>query len=112
MIRQLQIMAALLLLAGGLWAQQMTRRVPARMDPIVRVQPDGDSLTVLLRGDEHSHILMTVDGWEIGENSKGYLCYKKKRACGTKIVSCKKAHSAERRTCPENRWLVAFGVRW
>ncbi len=112
MIRRLQIMLAVLMLTGGLWAQQTPRRVPARMDPIVRVQPNGDSLTVLLRGDEHGHIMMTVDGWEIGENSKGYLCYKKQRACGTKIVSCKKAHPAGQRTRAENKWLNAFGVRW
>lgn len=48
---------------------------PAFPDPIIIVQPDGTSLTVLLKGDEFFAYKTTVDGYLITQNSKGFFEY-------------------------------------
>lgn len=93
----------------ALYAQP--QRVPARRDPIVRVQPNGDSLTVLLRGDEWRHWMMTADGWHIRENKKGVLCYMRSLGGVEQEVSNRHAHDADKRSCCEKRWLKKHGVQ-
>ena len=91
-------------------AQLPSARIPARRDPIPRIQPNGDTLIVLLRGDERSHRTLTLDGWQIKENDKGYLCYAIQKKDGSLIASKRVAHNEGQRTCGESRWLKNNGI--
>lgn len=42
-----------------------TKAIPADPTPKKVIQPDGTSLTVLMRGDEHRHLLFTEDGYPL-----------------------------------------------
>lgn len=97
---------------------QKPARVPAYPGQIARVQPDGDTLLVFVRGDEHKHFMMTIDGWQVRENAKEQICYCKRRVVkkdGKKeiipVLTRKKAHNAEKRTKCEKRWLERYGIR-
>lgn len=98
------------LLAYNLHAQQ-PMRVPAYQGLIERVQPNGDTLRTYLRGDERSHYMMTEDGWQIGEDGKGWLRYMKQNRKGELVTGCRKAHNAEDRSRCEQRWLRKRGVK-
>jgi hypothetical protein len=90
--------------------QQPPQRVPAIRTPIKHVQPDGDTLIVLLRGDERYHWMMTEDGYLIRENGNGVICYLQKDKRETAIVSKRQAHNADKRKCCERRWLKRKGI--
>ena len=84
---------------------------PAYRGEIERVQPNGDTLKTYLRGDERSHYAMTVDGWQIKENAKGYLCYAMQKKDGSIVASRKVAHNeADRKKC-EKKWLERKGIK-
>ena len=93
-----------------IWAQSVPSRVPARRDPIVRTMPDGDTITILLRGDERSHRTMTLDGWQIRENNEGYFVYVKQKKGGDLVNTNKRAHNVGTRSCCEKRWLNRNGI--
>lgn len=86
------------------------QRVPAIRTPIKHVQPDGDTLIVLLRGDERYHWMMTEDGYLIRENGNGVICYLQKGKRETAVVSKRQAHNADKRKCCEKRWLKKKGI--
>ena len=94
---------------GFIWAQEPAR-VPAYRGVIERVQPDGDTLHIYLRGDERYHYSMTLDGWQIIENEQGTLCYALLQKDGMVIASKKQAHDADKRKCCETRWLKRKGI--
>ena len=96
--------------ALGLQAQQ-PQRVPAYRGVIERVQPDGYKLQTFLRGDERRHYMMTVDGWQIKENNKGFLCYAQQKKDGSIVASKKVAHNAEDRKKCETKWLNKNGIK-
>ena len=101
-----------LLTLGSTAAQaQQPQRVPAYREVITRVQPNGDTLHIYLRGDEWNHFAMTVDGWEIRENNKGKLCYLRLKKNGDKVMTCRQAHDADRRSRCESKWLNRHGVK-
>ena len=99
----------LLFACAGAWAQA-PQRVPAYRGLIARVQPNGDTLHIYLRGDEHSHFAMTEDGWQIIENKRGWLKYAKLNRKGMAVISCRKAHDAAKRTKRENKWINKYGI--
>lgn len=102
----------------GVSAQGRPAHVPAYPGVIARTQPDGDTLHVFLRGDEHWHFTMTVDGWQVAENKKGKLCYckyklRKVEGGGRKpvaVVTNRTAHDAAKRSKCEQRWLEKNGI--
>ena len=49
--------------------------MPAYPDPITFTQPDGETLTVLIKGDERIHWHETMDGYTLLFNKAGYLSY-------------------------------------
>ena len=117
MKKYLFILLSLVVLSITVQAQKPAH-VPAYPGQIARVQPDGDTIHVFLRGDEHMHFMMTLDGWQIRENDKGKICYCKPRMVkknGEKqivpVVSKKQAHDAEKRTKCEKRWLERHGIQ-
>ena len=113
----LLILVAIVVATLSMQAQQPAR-VPARPGVIERVQPNGDTLHVFLRGDEHFHFTMTTDGWQVKENKKGKLCYAKFKTIkenGEKkqiaVASCRTAHDAAKRSKCEQRWLNKHGIQ-
>ena len=117
MKKLLFILLALVATTFGMQAQHPAR-VPAYPGVIERIQPNGDTLHVFLRGDEHFHFMMTVDGWEVKENNKGKICYcqlKTRKVNGEKkqvsVPVRRVAHDAAKRSKCEQRWLDKHGVR-
>ena len=95
---KLIIITVLFLIATGAMAQERPSRVQAKRDPIEIVQPDSTFLTIYLRGDERYHVRMTIDGYVIKQNKKGYYCYAKVNCKGQIVPSCRVARNPENRT--------------
>lgn len=96
----------------ALWVGSMTllqaqgpKRVPAVPYPLEVIQPNGDTLTIRLIGDEHYHFRTTLDGWLIKQNRRGYYCYAYYNKKGETVASRRKAHNAEKRTKREIKYL-------
>lgn len=104
------IIAAMTIFAMGMQAQAPAR-VPAYRGLIERVQPNGDTLRTYLRGDERKHWMMTEDGWQILETNRGWYKYAKMNRKGQAVVSCRKAHNADKRSKCEIKWLDKHGVK-
>ena len=88
---------------------KLPQRVPAFRGVIERIQPNGDTLHIYLRGDERYHYSMTVDGWQVMENKKGVICYAKMKK-GEAVASCKRAKDKEKRSRCEQKWLMKKGI--
>ena len=84
---------------------QRPHKVPASPHPISVTQPNGDSLTIRLIGDERMHYSLTEDGYLIDQNKKGYYCYAKYRSNGDIKVTHRKAHNADARSKCESRYI-------
>ena len=95
---KLIIITVLFFIATGAMAQERPSRVQAKRDPIEIVQPDSTFLTIYLRGDERYHVRMTIDGYVIKQNKKGYYCYAKVNSKGQIVPSCRVARNPENRT--------------
>ena len=54
---------------------QSPSRVPATPYPIKVAQPNGDTITIRLFGDERQHYFTSTDGYVIVKNAEGYFCY-------------------------------------
>lgn len=98
------------LLATGCAYAQPRRGVPATPRPVVCIQPDGDTLTVRLHGDENGHWATTDDGYRIVRNGKGVFCYAVRDRNGTVIASRKQAHDAAKRTRCEQKYIQRRNV--
>ncbi len=84
------------------------QRVPANPSPAVVHQPNKDSLSIRLIGDEWHHYNTTLDGYLIVQNQRGYWCYGSIK--NPQKPSLRKAHNKGQRTCCEQRWLEKNGV--
>ncbi|MBQ7448758.1 MAG: hypothetical protein IJS73_03010 [Paludibacteraceae bacterium] len=81
------------------------RNVPARKTPIPVVQPNGDTLIILKRGDEWHHFTMTVDGYLIGQQDNGYYYYLTYTPKGELVAGKYKAKNADKRSKREKKYL-------
>ncbi|MDR2928042.1 MAG: M6 family metalloprotease domain-containing protein [Cytophagaceae bacterium] len=79
--------------------------VPAYPYPIVFTQPDGDTLTLVMKGDEHLKFAATIDGYTLMYNTAGYFCYARLNAGGDMEPSEFVARSQSRRTAEEKNFL-------
>jgi len=104
-MKKIFIILALCATSMGAWA------VPAYRGLIERVQPNGDTLRTYLRGDERGHFAMTEDGWQILEDRKGWLKYAKLNRKGETVISCRKAHNADKRKKCEIKWINKYGIK-
>lgn len=84
---------------SSIWA------VPADRRPHEYVQPNGDTITVILHGDERHHWTTTLDGVLIKQNRKQYYCYAKRGSDWGIKVTCRKAHNADQRTKQEQKFV-------
>jgi immune inhibitor A len=89
----------------NLSAQNAPARVPAAPYPIDFVQPDGDTLTIRLVGDEWHHFTKTCDGFVVCENARGFYCYAKVNCKGEVVASRRVARNADKRTRCDERYL-------
>lgn len=107
------ILVALMSIGSGVvFGQQGPQRVQAIRTPIVRELPNGDSITILLRGDERKHWTMTTDGWGIIEQKNGYFYYQKEGKDGTLVATRRKAHDEAKRSKCEKKWLMKKGYKY
>ncbi|MBP5259247.1 MAG: hypothetical protein J6Z12_01245 [Paludibacteraceae bacterium] len=83
---------------------------PALPGPIVRTQPGGRQITVLLQGDENEHQTTTTDGWLLLEDGHGTLRYAVYRKGELKAGCLEARDTAERPRC-HNRWLTRHGIK-
>ena len=110
------ILPLLLVLTIAVYGQDQNRpprpsRVPAAPYPIEHVQPNGDTLTIRLVGDEHWHCTITTDCYVIAQNKRGYYCYAREIGDRQYEATRRRAHNQDARTKSEIRWLNRKGVR-
>ena len=82
--------------------------VPAIPTPQKVTQPNGEELTVRIKGDEFYHYMSTADGYTIVKNEQGYYTYGtliNDEVVASKIV----ARDADKRSASDNAWLAATG---
>lgn len=87
------------------FAQPRRQHVPAVPTPFDYVQPDGDTLSIRLRGDERHSYRTTLDGYLIRQNDKGYYCYARYDKHGNAKATRRKAHNAEKRSVCEQKYI-------
>ncbi len=97
-------LAAWFLIPNSAQAQQR-HNVPATPYPIEVVQPNGDTLTIRLHGDERRSWRTTEDGYLICKNKRGVYCYAKYTNDGTLKATCRTAHNKDQRKKCEARFL-------
>ena len=68
-IKSFILLAVLSISASFLYA------IPAIPYPVLFTQPDGNNVTVMIKGDERIHWHETMDGYTLLFNSSGYLSY-------------------------------------
>lgn len=77
--------------------------VPAKPVPFAHVQSDGSTVTLVMRGGEFNHSLMTMDGLTVAQGPNGDYCYSVDGA-----VSDVVAHDAGSRGIEETAFVVAY----
>ena len=76
---------------------------PAKPVPFIHQQSDGSTVTLVMRGGEFNHSLMTLDGMTVGRAMNGDYCY---MAGGS--LSDVRAHDQECRGIEEQAFVVAY----
>ena len=77
--------------------------VPAKPVPFTHVQSDGSTVTLMMRGGEFCHSLMTMDGLTVALSPNGNYCY----SVGG-VMSDVIAHDAGSRGIEETAFIVAY----
>ena len=76
---------------------------PAKPDPFTHTQSDGSTVTLLMRGGEFNHSLMTMDGLTVALDANGDYCY---TAGGS--MSNVLAHDEGARGIEEQAFIIAY----
>ena len=77
--------------------------VPAIPTPQKVTQPNGEELTVQIKGDEFFHYMTTADGYTIVKNDQGYFAYGtlvNDEVVASKII----ARDADKRSASDIAW--------
>ena len=77
--------------------------VPAKSVPFTHTQSDGTTLTLVMRGGEFNHSLMTMDGLTVALDANGDYCY---TAGGS--LSNMLAHDEGVRGIEEQAFIIAY----
>ena len=77
--------------------------VPAKPVPFTHVQSDGSTVTLVMRGGEFNHSLMTLDGLTVARSASGDYCY---TAGGS--LSDVVAHDKDNRSIEEQAFIIAY----
>ena len=81
------------------------KSVPANPNPIKVCQPNGDTISIRLKGDEHSHQVETEDGYTLVESGNKTLEYATQDAQGNLVSSHVMAKNKANRTDNERKTL-------
>ncbi len=103
-----KILSILVLLVAISYVQAQVRPprgVPATPYPIEVAQPNGDTITIRLFGDERGSYRTTMDGYVIVENRRGYYCYAKENRKGEIVATYRRVRKEEDRRKCELRYL-------
>lgn len=79
--------------------------VPADRKPVTITQPNGKTLTFMLKGDERLNWCETMDGYTLLRDKEGNLCYACIDENGDMTSSCILACNAEERDVRELLFL-------
>ena len=82
-----------------------TFAVPAYPYPVTVTQPNGEELTLIMKGDEYIHWAVTLDGYTLLVNADRYFCYAELNASGDLDVSSHVATEISNRSPEVNAWL-------
>ena len=97
MKRFLLTLAAMVALCAAVMA------APAKPVPFTHVQSDGSTVTLVMRGGEFVHSLMTMDGLTVDRAANGDYCY---MAGGS--LSNVVAHDQDSRGIEEQAFILAY----
>jgi M6 family metalloprotease-like protein len=89
------------LVAWMCWTMMMA--APAKPVPFVHVQSDGSMVTLVMKGGEFNHSLMTLDGLTVDQDPDGDYCY-----TANGVLSNVKAHDVENRGIEEQAFIIAY----
>lgn len=81
---------------------------PAYPDPIEFTQPDGSSITLKLKGDEHLHWAETIDGYTLLFNSHGFYEYATVNEYGDLVCSGRIARNESVRSKADSYFLMGI----
>ena len=81
------------------------KSVPANPNPIKVCQPNGDTISIRLKGDEHNHQVVTEDGYTLVESGNKTLEYATQDAQGNLVSSHVMAKNKANRTDNERKTL-------
>jgi len=93
----------ILLAALAMMCWEAAIAAPAKPEPFTHLQSDGSTVTLVMRGGEFVHSLMTMDGLTVARNSRGEYCY---TADG--VLSDMVAHDKGSRGIEEQAFIVAY----
>ena len=79
--------------------------VPAKPTPITVTQPDGSTLSIIIRGDEKFHYRTTIDGYLIQKANDELYYYVKTNGDNELTISNIRVRDVELRTTEENSFL-------
>ncbi len=87
---------------------------PAYPKPVQFTQPDGSTITLTLKGDEHAKWAMTTDGYTLMSNAKGYYEYATTDNRGMLKPSGVVAKNSENRSTEDAELLsgISKGLRY
>jgi len=82
-----------------------TYAVPADPTPVTVTQPNGDELTLIMKGDEFINYAETLDGYTLLINSEFYFCYAQLNISGDLEPSSYSATEIQNRPYEVVEWL-------
>ena len=94
----------LVIVAVMSWATMLA--VPAKPVPFTHVQSDGSTVTLVMRGGEFNHSLMTLDGLTVARAVNGDYCYTADGALSDVL-----AHDKGNRSIEEQAFIIAYHDR-
>jgi M6 family metalloprotease-like protein len=80
--------------------------VPAYPYPVVFTQPNGEQVTIIMKGDEFVRFAQTLDGFTLLYNDEGYFCYAQKNVQGDIVPSKFYAEEISNRSASANAFLA------
>jgi len=75
---------------------------PAKPQPFSHMQSDGSTVTLVMRGGEFNHSLMTLDGLAVARSENGDYCY-----VASGAISDIVAHNQDNRSIEEQAFVIA-----
>ena len=90
-------------IAVTMTAWVMALAAPAKPEPFTHTQSDGTTVTLVMRGGEFNHSLMTLDGLTVAQDENGDYCYTANGSLSTML-----AHNQDARGLEEQAFVLAY----